>query len=481
MSWLLAGAVGLVAVALRAGPVLSGAGLTALYRYDSGVYFAAAVALHEGFVPYRDFLLLHPPGILLALAPFAALASSLGDQGAMVAARVSFMVLGGLTAALICHLLRSYGWVAALIGGLFYAGYGPAVYVERSTGLEALASFLTVAGLCLLMPGLRGRRRVGWLVAAGAMLGLTVTVKIWGVVTVLTVLVWLLVGRRVRAALWVGAGAAASSVLVLLPFFLVAPDAMWRMLVLDQVGRPRSGQTLVARMYDVVGLVELRTDQWTIALVAALAVLVAALVVALMDDLGRLACIGVAVGLLVLLNGPSWFRGYPVLIAPFLALGVGVASGVLREHLPRAGWIAVASGFLLATTAAGALQLRDDISQPFDGRELARIASERPGCVTVDDPSALIASGLLSRNLANGCPVVVDLSGYQYHVAEGGPVGTGNAAWQRFTLDYLGSGKSTLLLRSTIRGWLSADSLATIKSWPVIGRVSGANVREPVR
>ena len=307
------------------------------------------------------------------------------------------------------------------------------------------------------------------------------TAKIWGVVTVATVLIWLLAGRRVRAALWVGARAATSSVLVLLPFLLVAPDAMWRMLVLDQLGRPRSGQTVVARLYDVVGLVELRTDQWTIALVAALTVLVAALAVALRDDLGRLAFIGVALGLLVLLGGPSWFRGYPVLIAVFLALGLGVACGVLRELLPRAGWIALASGLVLGTIAVGVPQLHDDISQPFDGRELARIAGERPGCVTVDDPSALIASGLLSRNLADGCPVVVDLSGYQYHVAGGGPVGTGNEAWQRFALEYLGSGRSTLLLRSTIRGWLSADSLATIKTWPVIGRVSDANVRQPVR
>ena len=60
-----------VGVVARLGEVLHGAGLTSDLGYDPGVYFAAADGLVHGRVPYRDFVLLHPPGIMLAVAPFA--------------------------------------------------------------------------------------------------------------------------------------------------------------------------------------------------------------------------------------------------------------------------------------------------------------------------------------------------------------------------------------------------------------------------
>ena len=42
-----------------------------LGNYDDGVYYSAATALVHGQLPYRDFLLLQPPGIAVLLAPFA--------------------------------------------------------------------------------------------------------------------------------------------------------------------------------------------------------------------------------------------------------------------------------------------------------------------------------------------------------------------------------------------------------------------------
>jgi hypothetical protein len=37
--------------------------------YDEGVYFSAAALVARGVVPYRDFVFIHPPGILIGLAP----------------------------------------------------------------------------------------------------------------------------------------------------------------------------------------------------------------------------------------------------------------------------------------------------------------------------------------------------------------------------------------------------------------------------
>ena len=66
--------VATAAFLLRLLPVLHGGGLYGRGNYDDGVYYAAAAGLVHGLLPYRDVLLLHPPGIVLALAPFAALA-----------------------------------------------------------------------------------------------------------------------------------------------------------------------------------------------------------------------------------------------------------------------------------------------------------------------------------------------------------------------------------------------------------------------
>src|SRR6476661_2472269 len=63
-------AAALVAVVARLVPVLRGGGLFGLGNYDDGVYYAAGTALLHGLIPYRDYLFLHPPGIVLLLAPF---------------------------------------------------------------------------------------------------------------------------------------------------------------------------------------------------------------------------------------------------------------------------------------------------------------------------------------------------------------------------------------------------------------------------
>jgi alpha-1,2-mannosyltransferase len=80
---LLIGAVAYVARLVR---VARGAGLCGMNSYDGAVYYAAAAGLAHGLLPYRDFLLLHPPGIVVALVPFAALGRVIGDPYGMEAA-----------------------------------------------------------------------------------------------------------------------------------------------------------------------------------------------------------------------------------------------------------------------------------------------------------------------------------------------------------------------------------------------------------
>ena len=111
--WLLLFGIVLVAFLVRAVPILRGGGLEGYLGYDDGVYFAAAAALVHGFLPYRDFLLLHPPGIALLLSPFALLAGTTDGATGFAVARLAFMAVGALNAGLVTLVAGRYGRRAA--------------------------------------------------------------------------------------------------------------------------------------------------------------------------------------------------------------------------------------------------------------------------------------------------------------------------------------------------------------------------------
>src|SRR4051794_34211857 len=106
-------AVALLAAAVRLAAVVAGGGLRGLMGYDDGVYFAGADAMVSGRVPYRDFVLLPPPGILLALAPFAELGRLTSDSTGLAAARLAFIAVGALNAALVVRIASRFGVLAA--------------------------------------------------------------------------------------------------------------------------------------------------------------------------------------------------------------------------------------------------------------------------------------------------------------------------------------------------------------------------------
>ncbi|MDQ2682488.1 MAG: hypothetical protein M3Y37_03070, partial [Chloroflexota bacterium] len=180
--WLVWLVIGGVALAARLIPVLRTGGLVAVGQYDSSIYFSSAVGLLNGRLPYRDFLLLHPPGSTVAFTPFAALGTVIGDGQSWAVARVAMMVLGSLTAVLVAKILQPLGLVPALLGGLCYALLLPAVGIETTTRLEGLAACCLVGALALLCVDDPRTNLRPWTAAfAGAILGFATTVKIWGV------------------------------------------------------------------------------------------------------------------------------------------------------------------------------------------------------------------------------------------------------------------------------------------------------------
>ena len=135
--------------------VLRGDGLHGLVGYDPGVYYAAAAAFVHGLRPYGGFLLLHPPGSMLVLSPFAALGSVTSDSTGMAVARFAVILLGTLNAILVTRIAHRFGLAAAITGGLFYALWAPVVVVENQTRLEPLGNTCLLLALLFLLR--RGR------------------------------------------------------------------------------------------------------------------------------------------------------------------------------------------------------------------------------------------------------------------------------------------------------------------------------------
>jgi alpha-1,2-mannosyltransferase len=442
-------AIGLLALLVRAAIVLrSAGGPTGLFGYDPGVYYAAGDALIHGRVPYRDFLLLHPPAVMLATAPFAAIGSWTSDETGFVLANSVFMCIGALNAALVTVTGRRLGLPerAARIAGIAYAVWVGAAAAEISVRLEPLGTLMLLACLLCVVPVVRGVGK-GSALLGGVFAGVACTVKIWWCVPVVVIAAWVAVGTRRRSALLrFLAGVGCGLAVVAGPFLAMAPSAMWRMVVLDQLGRPRETSFLV-RAFEITGVRAAFAPHSTSGYVAlALACLVAvAMGVASWRSRIRFPLVLIGLQLVVLLLSPSFFNFYDDYAGAAAALVMGSATTV------RVGarWTRVA---VVAAPAAGTAYVLVagtylSVSRRFPASELAAgVADAR--CVMSDSPSALIELDALSRGLAAGCPNWVDVSGRTYD-SDRAPVSRPhNARWQATVLHYLRSGDALIVVRS---------------------------------
>jgi hypothetical protein len=256
-----------------------------------------------------------------------------------------------------------------------------------------------------------------------------------------------MLGRRrwatsVRLA---GAGAAAAAV-VLLPFFALAPRAMFRMVVLDQLARHASGPSRTARLGHVFGVGRgLVAHQSTLAQLSAIAVLGVAVLAALCwaDRAARPIVVVLAVNLGVLLASPTFFQHYAALVAAPAAVVVGIGFQLLPHRIRMAALLPATLGVLLLGAGLTALSpVGKHVPESFT-------ALAPPGCVASDDPTVLVQLDRLSRDLDAGCVVPVDVSGITYDtLSDGGSSRRRNEPWQRFLQSYLVSGRSFIVARS---------------------------------
>lgn len=479
--------VALTGFLVRLAMVLRGGGLGGLMGYDDGVYYSAAGELWWGRLPYRDFVLVHPPGILLSLAPFTGLGRLTHDALGFQLARLAWMLVGSINAALVVCATRRSGLIAATAAGLFYAAWTPAAMTETTTRLEPLVSLGLLVAVALLSGGRPPTRR-GQVLAGGA-LGFAVAVKVWAVAPAIVVVLWVLVTSRRQAAVRVAAAAALTATVVCLPFWLLAPSGMYRMVVLDQLGRGRTWAGTGVRLVSALGLRSPHGHYWwpLVGWVVAAAVVGAVVVVgSLGSSRGRLAIALFVVQLGVLLASPSYFSYYAAFLAPALALLVAGGVSWARRLRARAkegrpadtvGNLLLA-GALAVVAAVGNVAATASVGTPFPAQSVARTVSSSR-CVTADSPDVLILTDVLQRDRRRGCRVLVDLSGLSYDGdamplrTDGTPVArTLNPAWQRDLTGYLFSGDALFLTRTASDGF-SPESLQRLDALPVLRRGGG--------
>jgi alpha-1,2-mannosyltransferase len=483
--------ISLTAFAARLYPMLRGGGLFGLGNYDDGVYYAAAALLTEGLMPYRDFLLLQPPGIAIALAPFAAIGSIFGDPIGMLVGRLGWMVLGAVNALLVARLLLPVSRRAALLGGVIYAVFYPAIYSEHTVLLEVPATTALLISLVLCRPTGDGPKPgLVRLAVAGAVLGAAASIKIWGVVPVLVIVVWLMITHSLRGALvYLGAAAAACAV-ICLPFFLAAPGQMWRMVVTAQLGRSRSSAPLLERIIDISGLSLWGSASLTPYIAGVLVVAAGCVTATMIFKPTRLFAVLLLALVATLLLTPTWFPHYSGLTAGPAALVAGGGAHLVISRIVRltggrtwAGTgLAIVALLLLAVHASPLLER--SLSRDFPGALLGRALADLPGCVATDDPSTLIQMNLLRRNVERGCPVQVDLGGNNYVLPHPGqrPVNRGrNPYFQRFCLDFYRSQQAVISVALREGRDYSAQTARIYKSWPDLVRIGSYVVKIPQR
>jgi len=454
--------VALLAVAVRWRLVGGWVGVRALHGYDDGVYYSAAAAFVHGRMPYRDFTLVHPPGVVLALSPFAALGRLVGDADGFMAARIGVILVGALNAVLVMRLARRWGVAASWVGGVLYAVASTAAFAERTTLLEPWGTVTLLGGVLLLVRA-REQDRTGLLWLGGAVLALGGLVKIWGVVPLAVVLAWQAWARGPRVAARVAGGALAAFALVVAPFAFAAPDRMVRLVLRDQLNRPRYVEGLGWRMAHVLGVdTSPAPGPRGVLIVLVLAAVVASAVAAWRAHRARFWIVLLAVQVAVLLASPSFLEHYAAFATASLVLVV--AAGVSTVRAEVRGRVAVATCAVL-TVAAGAIPYQPP-TRPFP---LAQVRAALPaeGCVQADSPGALALAGVLSRDLDEGCALPVDLSGQSFDVgdrtADGAPVERWeNVAFQKKATSYFAAGVATIIARGGPGDGFSGSTITSI-------------------
>lgn len=192
--------------------------------YDSGVYLAATIHLVSGALPYKNFVFVNPPGILILLSPIGAVSRIFGSHDGLIAARITTSFVTAANVGLLAWLVRRRGRVAMIVAGVGLALLPVALVVSSGVRLEPYCLLLILLGALIICS--ENLERTGLskrsLLFAGLLFGLAASIKLWAFFPFVAALICLVPQYRKRAIPFVE-GAAVGFVVPVIPFFLLAP------------------------------------------------------------------------------------------------------------------------------------------------------------------------------------------------------------------------------------------------------------------
>lgn len=441
-----------VALALRVYQLGRPGFLLGVTQYDDGPYFGSALRLLDGSMPYRDFVLVQPPGITLLMTPAALLAKLTGTAWAMAAGRILTALASVAAIALAGLLVRHRGILATLVTCGIPVAYPASVEVAHTVLVEPWLVLFCLIGAVAVFDGdllAVSRRRLAW---GGAAFGFAGAVEAWAIVPALAVVIaafWPggMPGRVKQAGIY-AAGVAAGFLIPVVPFAAASPSGFYRSLITAQVG-PRAHPQRVplwVRLSNMSGITDMHVPSR--AAVALIALAIAGAIIALTiaawwltrqapPALDAFALVATAAIVAMFLWPDQFHYHFPAFLAPFLAMAIALPAARLAAALESARpgltsltrWAVpgVAAAVLIGFTA---LHVRTEMRlgryASMSTAASARIQRIVPagGCVFTDQVAYLIAANRFNSAVP-GCSPMIDGLGTDLALSGGLKPGTG--------------------------------------------------------
>ncbi|HLX78553.1 MAG TPA: hypothetical protein VKR27_06675 [Acidimicrobiales bacterium] len=395
--------------------------LFGVFAADDGVYYGMADRLVHGVIPYRDFAIVHPPGIALLLAPVAAIGRAVGSRDGLAIARLITAIVAVANVALVCWILRYRGAFASFVGGLVLAGFPITIAATHTVLLEpyVVLFVLTSVAFCFTngVPSSRDAR----LLAAGAAAGFACAIKIDAAI-VLVVLIAVVATRSIAGATRVALGAGIVIVASCGPFAALAPGAFFRDVVVAQLARgatARATPGIGVRLLDLTGLkgvtafaVSPTSAEVIGAIVGAGIAVYVVTSLRHFDQMTLFSLAALVATTLIELFTPAFYTYYSYLPTALFAIAAGLVAGSL---VPRGISWATAIAVVL-TIGAGAFVIDQQAtfvnsyiaSDPAsDIGAVVDAAVPSGACVVFDEAVLAIASNRFDPSRAR-CPEIDD-------------------------------------------------------------------------
>jgi hypothetical protein len=412
--------------------------LTGVNEYDDGVYLGAAIKLLQGVMPYHDYALVQPPGIILVAAPSALVAQLTTSAAGLAVARVMTVVASAACVALTGNLVRSRGPLVTAVACGVLALYPDDITSAHTLLLEPWMNLLVLIGVNAAFHDgkLAGPRKLLW---AGVAIGAAGSVKYWSIAPALVLMACclLLSGPRARRFAACLGGLAAGFAIPVLPFAAGAPMAFIRSTIQYQATRTGTTVPLSLRLAHLTGLIDFlnkHSGRFSLRVgansmfassstatpssssagwmpFAAAILIVAGIAIAYTWNPRRpsplewfaLATGGIAS--IAMLSYSAFFYHYPAWAAPWIAIVAGASAGLLAGH--RGQLREVMAGATAVIVLIALFECYELGGVRVNGISAVSRYIPPGACVVTDEVSLTISSDRFTA-AKPGCPTVMD-------------------------------------------------------------------------